>query len=291
MSGLDHAIQACRPRTLSLALTPVGVGACLARGLAGELALAPVLVAAFSAMMIQIGTNLFNDVGDFSRGGDGPDRLGPPRAAASGWFSPGAMKRAAAGCFALAALGGLYLVFVGGGPILALGLASILSGLAYSGGPRPLSHTPLAELFVIAFFGLGATGGTYFLATGRLDAAALVAGLALGCFAAAVLLVNNLRDAAPDARNGRRTLAILLGRRRGEFLYAALVAAPFLLLAPLSGLAPHKPFFVALLVSPVAAQATRALFRAQGAQFNALLGATARLQMFFGLALAIAALW
>lgn len=290
MSTLQNWFAACRPRTLSMALTPVFVGACLARGLYGPIALAPVVVAAFCAAAIQIATNLFNDVRDFERGGDGADRLGPPRAAASGWFSPRDIKNAALLCFALAAFGGLYLVFVGGAPILALGLASILSGYAYSGGPRPLSHTPFGEIFVIAFFGLGATGGSFYLAAGRLAPVAVVAGLALGCFAAAVLLVNNLRDASADARNGRRTLAILLGRRRGNFCFAALLLAPFVLLAPLCGLASNAIFSAALILTPWAGAQIGALWRAQGVQFNGALGAAARLQIAYALVVGLAAL-
>ncbi len=157
-SRLDVWLLAMRPRTLPMALSPVFVGACFAEGFAGGINAPAVVVAALSAIFIQIATNLYNDAGDFERGGDGPDRLGPKRAAASGLLAPIEIKRAALGFFALAACGGLYLVAVGGWPILLLGVLSLLSGWAYAGGPAPISYSPFGEVFVIAFFGLGAVG-------------------------------------------------------------------------------------------------------------------------------------
>src|SRR5665647_2175892 len=145
-------------------------------------------------MFIQLGTNLHNDATDSERGGDGPDRVGPPRVTASGLLNGSIVKRGAAACFALAALVGLYLVFVGGWPILLLAVLSILSGSAYTRGPLPIAYTPLGELFVVAFFGVGAVCGTYWLCTAYLGSAALEAGLALGLLTGAVLLVNNYRD-------------------------------------------------------------------------------------------------
>ena len=289
MTGFFRAwLVAIRPRTLTLSLAPVLVGAALALA-QGPARLAPAAVALVCALCIQIATNLFNDARDFERGGDGPDRLGPPRAAASGLLTPRALKLAAAGCFAVAALGGCFLVALGGWPILALGLLSLFCGWAYSGGPRPISHLPLGELFVIVFFGLGAVGGTYFLCAGRLDAAALIAGLALGCFAAGVLMVNNIRDAAADARNGRRTLAILAGPRMARWIYAGLMAAPFVLLAVLAQPAPHR--LLALLAAPLAVSAVRKTFAlAPGPEMNALLAATARAENFYALLLCLGAL-
>ena len=157
------------------------------------------------------------------RGGDGPDRVGPPRVTAMGLLSAADVKRGAAACFALAALMGLYLIAVGGWPILLLGVLSIAAGWAYTGGPWPIAYTPLGELFVIAFFGVGAVCGTYWLCTGTLGAAALTAGLALGLLAGAVLLVNNFRDVEADARVGRRTLAIMAGPRGTAWIYAGMM--------------------------------------------------------------------
>jgi 1,4-dihydroxy-2-naphthoate polyprenyltransferase len=284
-------IAAARPRTLSMALAPVFVGACLARNFVERIDFLAVLVAALSAVCIQIATNLFNDARDFERGGDGPDRLGPKRAAASGWLAPGEVKNAAFGFFALAALGGLYLVAVGGWPILVLGLLSILSGYAYSGGPAPISHSPFGELFVIAFFGLGAVGGTFWLAAHAFGAAPLLGGLALGLFAAGVLMVNNYRDAAADARIGRRTLAIVAGPRASRVLFAAMMGAPFLILGVLVALAPHRALWLAFGALPMALIQVRRIYaEPPGPELNALLARTAQVQALYALLLGIGAL-
>src|SRR5450759_4324105 len=180
---LSSWIMAARPRTLSLSATPVAVGTALAWAANSQvhwLAVLAVLAALLGSMFIQLGTNLHNDAVDSERGGDGPDRIGPPRVTASGLLSAGNVKRGAAACFGLAALMGLYLIFVGGWPILLLGVLSILSGWAYTGGPLPIAYTPLGELFVVAFFGVGAECGTYWLSTAHLGTAAIEAGLALG---------------------------------------------------------------------------------------------------------------
>jgi 1,4-dihydroxy-2-naphthoate polyprenyltransferase len=183
-------IRAVRPFSLTISIAPVAAGAALAWARAGKVPWTTVLVAAIAAALIQIGTNLYNDAADYLRGGHRSDRVGPLSVIAQGLLSPAALIRAAWLSFACAALLGLYLVYVGGWPILLLGILSIACGWAYTGGPLPIAYTPVAELFVIAFFGLGAVGGTYWLCTGALDAAAIVSGLAIGSFAAAVLLVN-----------------------------------------------------------------------------------------------------
>jgi 1,4-dihydroxy-2-naphthoate octaprenyltransferase len=290
-SRLGVWIVAARPRTLSMALAPVFVGACFAHVFAGRVNLPAMFVAALSAICIQIATNLFNDAGDFERGGDGPDRLGPKRAAASGLLAPGEIKRAAFGCFALAALGGLYLAVVGGWPIVTLGALSLLSGWAYACGPAPISYTPLGELFVIAFFGLGAVGGTYWLAAGALAPEPMLAGLALGLFAAGVLMVNNIRDAVADARVGRRTLAIVAGPAAARALFAVMMAGPFILLGVLIALAPQRALWLAFGASPLAfAQAKRLNATAPGPELNMVLARTTQAQAIFAFLLGIGAL-
>jgi 1,4-dihydroxy-2-naphthoate octaprenyltransferase len=287
---LSTWIGAMRPRTLTMALAPVVVGAALAWLIEGKTHVAAVLVAMLSAACIQIATNLFNDAKDFERGGDGPDRVGPLRAAASGLLSPEAIKRAAYGSFGLAALGGVFLIAVGGWPILLLGLASIASGWAYTGGPRPISYTPYGEIFVIAFFGLAAVCGTYWLCAGALALAPALAGCAVGLFAAGVLMVNNFRDAAADARVGRRTLAIVAGPERSRWLFAAMMLAPFALLAPLSASAPHNHMVLALGALPLALMQTRRLFvEPPGPGLNTVLARTAQTQAVFSLLLSLGA--
>src|SRR3974390_3941843 len=178
--ALRSWLIAARPRTLALSLTPVMVGAALAWAVQGELPVLPVLAALTGSMGIQMGTNLHHDAVDSAHGGDGPDRIGPPRVTAMGLLSARKVKLGAVACLAAAALLGLYLMTVGGWPILLLGVLSIAAGWAYTGGPWPIAYTPLGELFVIGFFGIGAVGGNYWLWAGNLAAPALVSGLPVG---------------------------------------------------------------------------------------------------------------
>lgn len=293
--GLKIWLTAARPRTLTLSLAPVAVGAALASAHGGSFRWCAVVIALLASALIQIGTNLHNDAADGARGGDGPERLGPRRVTAAGLLAAPTVEKAAAACFSGAALGGLYLVWLGGWPILILGLVSILCGWLYSSGPRPISATPLGEIFVIAFFGLGATCGTYFLAIERLDGVALYAGAALGLFAAAVLLVNNHRDRVEDARNGRRTLAIVLGPRASGALYAGLMLAPFGLLLPiasrLSASPVTSPVLAALAAAPFALWLIRRFLREPaGPGFNLILARTAQCQALFAALLCLGAI-
>jgi 1,4-dihydroxy-2-naphthoate octaprenyltransferase len=286
--SLTSWIMASRPRTISLSMTPVAVGAALAWATAGKIGWLAIFAALIGSIFIQLGTNLHNDAIDSERGGDGPDRVGPARATASGLLSGAMVKRGAAACYALAALMGLYLVFVGGWPILLLGLLSIASGWAYTGGPRPIAYTPLGEVFVVAFFGVGAVGGTYWLCTAVLDSAAIEAGLALGLLAGAVLLVNNYRDAEADARVGRRTLAIVAGSRGAIWIYAGLMLLPFALLAPIGHALPRGHVWPALAALPPALVLIYRFGREpRGRGFNRILAWTVQTQMLFGLLLAL----
>ena len=221
-----------RPRTLTMAAVPVAVGAVLAWAGGANPEWVTFVATLACAVLIQIGTNLLNDANDGERGADGPDRLGPVRITGSGLARPRQVRRAALGCFGAALVAGIYLVVVGGLPILVIGFVSLVSGYAYSSGKRPLSHGPFSEVYVIIFFGLVAVAGSYYLQSQRLpDTAVVLTGLAIGCYAAAVLLVNNLRDTAADRRAGRKTLAGRLGIRAAQGLYGLLVLAPFPLLA------------------------------------------------------------
>lgn len=226
-----------RPRTLTMAAVPVTVGAVLAWAGGAIPAWITFIVTLGCALLIQIGTNLFNDANDGERGADGPDRIGPLRITGAGLAQPKQVRRAAIACFVAALLAGVYLVVVGGMPILVIGLVSLASGYAYSSGRRPLSHGPFSEVYVIVFFGLVAVAGSYYLQSGQFpDDAVLLTGIAIGCYAAAVLLVNNLRDTTADIRAGRKTLAIRLGTPTAQWLYGFLLLIPFPILAVAWGL-------------------------------------------------------
>ena len=267
---------ATRPRTLSIAATPVLVGTALALAEGATPAWLAMLAALCCALLIQVGTNLHNDAADFERGTDRPDRIGPLRVTAAGWASPAAVRRAAAISFALALLLGTYLVAIGGWPILAAGLASLLAGWSYSGGRHPISHTPLGELFVLIFFGLVAVAGSHWLQLGATSANAWLAGFVVGMPAAAVLLVNNYRDLEQDRRAGRRTLAVLLGRTRARRVYFTLMMMPFSVMLVLA-LRDRPGAALGLLALPFCLLLCRRLaITAPGPALNLLLAATAR---------------
>jgi 1,4-dihydroxy-2-naphthoate octaprenyltransferase len=281
-------LLAIRPRTLTIAIAPVVAGTALAWSRFNALSLAVLLATLAGAVLIQAGTNLWNDLGDALRGGDQPLRQGPPRVTALGWAAPERVRRAAMACFALAGLIGLYLAYLGGWPILALGIASLAAGWAYSGGPRPIAYTALGELVVVVFFGLGAVAGTVWLQAGLLTPEALVVGLAIGLPAAAVLMANNYRDLEADRLVGRRTLAIRLGLDGSRLAYAVMMLTPFPLM-----MAPTAPDggWVCLAAAPLAIRliidfATRP----RGPAFNAILAATARFQVMLAVLAAVGTL-
>lgn len=271
-----HAI---RPRTLSMSIVPVVTGAVLAWTETGRFALLPVLAALIGALGIQIGTNLLNDASDGESGLDRPARLGPPRVTAEGWASASQVKAGAMLCFAIAALAGLVLIAFGGLPILAVGVAALVAGWAYSRGPAPISATPFGEVFVLIFFGVVAVGGTYFLLAREPSWMALFAGILIGLPASAVLLVNNHRDREGDKLSGRRTLAIRLGLKGTRRLYAGFVAGTLALALVIALAGANPTLILPLAAAPFAWSLMREMWRARiGYGLNLLLGRTAAFQ-------------
>ena len=220
---------AARPHTLGVTLSGVLAACTLAWHQKGGLDWPVAIVTFLAAILIQIATNLFNDAGDYESGIDRGERLGPDRAVAKGWLGTRQVKRAGLGCLALAFVLGVYLVVVGGWPIVLLGLVALFCGWAYTLGPAPISHGPLGEIFVWVFFGLAAVLGTYYLQTGTLSRQIWILGHMMGAFASAVMLVNNTRDAASDVLAGKYTLAVRIGLPACRLLYAGMLAVPYLL--------------------------------------------------------------
>ena len=289
-SRLQICVLACRPKTLSVSLSPVLVGTAIAWHETGSLLWLPLLAAAFGAAFIQIGTNLFNDVGDFLRGTDTPERLGPKRATAEGWLTPNKVKTGAWLNFALAFLCGIYLVAHGGWPIVIIGLASLAAGWAYTSGPKPIAYGPLGECFVFLFFGLVAVGGSYYLQTLTLSPLALSAALLVGLHAAAVITVNNYRDLDGDAKTGKNTLAVRFGRPTTRLIYTAEMLAPYALLPLLHSLGWRAA--LPLLSLPLALKLIRRFHNeAPGPVFNNILAATAGLQLSFALLLTLSVIF
>ncbi len=288
MSSLRAWVLASRPATLSAAIVPVAVGSACAAVLGG-LRVGPALAALAGAMLIQIGTNFANDVFDFEKGADDEARLGPTRAVSAGLITPRAMRVGMVVAFGLAALAGVYLALVAGWVVIAIGVASIASGIAYTGGPFPLGYHGLGDVFVLVFFGFVAVCGTVFVQMGTVPPLALWSAVPVGALATAILVVNNLRDRHGDAQAGKRTLAVRLGRRGAlaelALLLVASYAVPPLLFArgeaSVAVLAP-------LATAPLAVALFRRVARDEGAALNRSLGASARLLLVFGVTFAAA---
>jgi 1,4-dihydroxy-2-naphthoate octaprenyltransferase len=277
---------AARPKTLTAAAAPVLVGSALAaaeHGFRWDVLASTFLGAAF----IQVGTNFANDYFDAKKGADGPDRLGPARATASGWVAPEAMRTAMIVAFGLATLAGLHLVWLRGWPVVAIGLASIASGIGYTAGRRALAYIGAAELFVLAFFGVIATAGTHFAHTGALSRMAVFLGAELGMIAAGILAVNNLRDRAQDVRVNKRTLAVRFGEHFARLEYTAFIALPFLgtIIAALHVGRPS--WALPLLALPLGLANIRRGLRDDGRALNTLLGKTAALELIFAVLLSV----
>lgn len=280
-------LLAARPKTLSAASVPVVVGSACAFEL-DALRLGPALAALGGALLLQIGANFANDVYDYEKGADTAERLGPTRAVQAGLISPRAMKRGMFVVFGLALLLGIYLMIVAGPVILGIGIVSILSAIAYTGGPYPLGYNGLGDIFVFVFFGLVAVCGTVFVQLGRVPELALWCSLPVGALATAILVVNNLRDHEQDARVGKRTLAVRWGPKAVIYEYGILLAVSYavpLFLA--TGSAEGRFVLLPLLTLPLGRRLMRAVATEKGRDLNARLAGTAKLLLLFGLLFAL----
>jgi 1,4-dihydroxy-2-naphthoate polyprenyltransferase len=281
-------LLAARPKTLPAAIGPVLVGAAVAFA-DGAFQGGPALAALLGALLLQIGSNFANDYFDFFRGADTADRLGPPRVTASGLISPVAMQVGMVVVFGAAVVVGLYLVAVGGWPVVAIGGGSILAALAYTGGPFPFGYYGLGDFFVFLFFGLVAVCGTYYVQALTLTPTVVLAAVAPGLLITAILVVNNLRDVETDRSANKRTLAVLLGRRATLAEYMGLLVGAYLM-PPLLWWVAGRSAWLLLpwLTVPLAVKLARTLARAGvGPTFNATLAGTARLSLLFSGLLAL----
>ena len=281
--SLRAYVLACRPPTLAAAVVPVAVGSACALS-AGGFRPGPALAALFGALLLQVGANFANDVFDFEKGADTAERLGPLRAVQAGLVTPRAMRIGMVVVFGAATAVGGYLVTVAGWPVVAIGVASIVCAIAYTGGPYPLGYHGLGDVFVLAFFGFVAVCGTAFVESGHVPLLAWWAALPPGALAAAILVVNNLRDRETDARAGKRTLAVRFGRRFALGEYVALVLLAYAVPVVLVGCGLAGLFTLLPLASaPLAVVLVARLLRTEGRALNALLGQTARLLVVQGL--------
>ena len=276
-------LLAARPKTLPAAAAPVVVGTAVAMG-DGVVSFWPALAALLGALLLQIGANLANDVFDFKKGADTTERLGPLRVTQAGLLSPAQVMTGMWVTFGLAAFIGLYLVWVGGWPIVLIGVLSILSAIAYTGGPFPLGYNGLGDIFVFVFFGLVAVCGTYYVQAQTVSAAAVWASVPVGLLATAILVVNNLRDVDTDRAAGKKTLAVRLGAKGAQVEYFLLVGGAYLtpLLMWLLGIAPVWVMlsWLSLLRLP---PLVRMILHQKGRPLNQALAGTARLELLFSL--------
>ncbi len=279
-------IMASRPPTLAAAFVPVAVGAACAFAEDGFRWL-PTLVALWGAIWIQIGTNFANDVFDFEKGADSEDRLGPSRAVQSDLLTTTQVRWGMVLAFGLAFVGGAYLTWVAGWPIVVIGLGSIASGIAYTGGPYPLGYHGLGDVFVLIFFGFVAVCGTAFVNLGFVPTPAWWAALPVGCLATAILVVNNVRDRVGDREAGKGTLVARFGRRVGIAEYILLLAVSYLT-PPLLFVGGGEPWVLLPLVTvPRATLLLNQLAHLEGRALNETLVGTAKLMVLYGVLFAV----
>ena len=289
-------ILGARPRTLPAAIAPVIVGTAVAAGAsAGVLKGIQVWIVACAlgvAVFVQIATNYANDYSDGKRGTDDPSaRTGPPRLVGSGLATPSEVKRAMLICFALTAICGLPLVLFVDLKLLFVGLAAIAAGWFYTGGNRPYGYAGFGEIFVFVFFGLVATMGSTFVQTESLSWLSFGAGVAMGCLATALLVVNNLRDIPGDTVVGKKTLAVRLGDRKTRILYVLLIVIPVVMVPLLAGLSGRPLAVLALLaIVPARQPITQVLSGARGPALIPVLVRTGQVQIVYALLLSVG-LW
>jgi len=281
-------ILAIRPKTLPAAVSPVIVGTAMA---IVDKSFKPVvaLAALAGALLLQIGANLANDYFDYVKGVDTVDRLGPTRAVQSGLIPAKHIKTGTTITFVFAAIAGSYLIFVGGWPIFLIGLVSILTALAYSGGPYPLASHGLGDIFVFIFFGFVAVCGTYYVQTLHLTLQVVLMSISVGFLVTAILVVNNLRDINTDKRARKYTLAVIIGRRGTKMEYIILLTGAYIipLMLWLADMISEWGTLLPMFSLPMAIFTIRIIQHSEGILLNQALAGTANLSFVFSLLLSI----
>lgn len=284
-------LLAARPRTLPAAAAPVIVGTALALA-DGLFRPGPALAALLTALLLQIGANVANDVFDYYRGADTPERQGPLRVTQAGLLTPRQTLAGMWTIFGLTGLLGLYLAFVAGWPVILVGLAAIAAAILYTGGPLPFGYYGLGDLFVFIFFGLVAVGGTYYVQAGQLSAAALWSAVPIGLLTTAILVVNNLRDIETDRKAGKLTLAVRLGAAGARIEYLLCLAGAYLapILMWVAGVS--SPWvMLAWLSLPLAVRLVRQIYRETGRALNLALAGTGQFELVFAVLFSIGLLF
>jgi 1,4-dihydroxy-2-naphthoate octaprenyltransferase len=281
-SSVQIWMMAARPKTLPAGIAPVLVGTALA-GFMHVFHPLRFVAALLGSILIQVGTNLSNDYSDARRGADTEDRLGPVRVTAGGLVPPKQVLIATYVTFGLAVLCGVYLVAVAGWQLLLIGVASILAGVLYTGGPRPYGYEGLGEVFVFLFFGVAAVAGSYFVQIRDFSWESLALSVPVGLIAAALLVVNNTRDIDTDRRANKRTLAVRMGRDRSRQMYALMIYAAYPLALVTWVFGPLKPWLLlSWLTLPLAFPVVKLVStHTDGPSLNQALAKTGKLQLAF----------
>jgi 1,4-dihydroxy-2-naphthoate octaprenyltransferase len=276
-------VLASRPKTLLAAFVPVMVGSALAVN-ENKFVLHYSLIALICAVLIQIGTNFTNDLYDYLKGADNEKRKGPLRVLASGLISVREMKAGIMLVFGLTFLFGLYLVYIGGVIILTVGILSIITGLAYTAGPFPLSYNGLGDIFVFIFFGIIGTVFTYYLHTLEITPVSFLVSIPVGALITNILIVNNYRDINEDKAAGKKTLAAIFGKRFSRYQFSILLIISFIIPLILFLFFDFEiTVLLPLLIAPLALRLIITLNNYEGAMLNRTLENTAKFSALYGI--------
>ncbi|MGC8774095.1 MAG: 1,4-dihydroxy-2-naphthoate polyprenyltransferase [Chlorobaculum sp.] len=281
-SAFQAWMLAIRPKTLPAGAMPVVIGSALAAA-SGVFKPLPALVALICALGIQIATNFINEIYDFRKGADTAERLGPTRTVAAGIITEQTMTRVSIALGISVFVLGMYLVAIGGWPILLIGVLSLLFAWAYTGGPFPIAYSGLGDVFVFIFFGLVAVGGTYYVQALSLPMEVLVAAAAPGAFSVCILLVNNIRDIDTDRKVGKMTLPARIGAPAARALYVALAVLAYLVPFYMINTGYSPWCLLSLLSIPLAIGMVRTLYASEGRALNAVLAGTGKVLTVHGL--------
>lgn len=279
---------AARPPTLLASTAPVLVGGGLARA-DGVFRLDAFAATLAAAVLINIAANFANDASDAARGADTAERIGPPRAVATGMLTARQVWAGTAMVVGAAAALGVYLAWISDWVVIAIGLAAIVAMLGYTGGPWPYGYHGLGEVFVFVFFGLAAVVGSRYVHDTTAPAEAWLLAVPVGFLVTAILVANNIRDIDTDRTAGKQTLAVVLGRSRTRVLYGGLVLGAFVAIAAfVAAGAVEAGALIALIALPMAGAPIRTVATTEaGPELIGALKATARLHLATGLLLAI----
>ena len=280
---MNRWVIASRPKTMTAAIAPVLLGSALAY-YEGAFDIIIFFVILIAACLIQIGTNLTNDLFDYIKGADNNDRLGPKRAMQAGLILEPEMKRAIFIVFSLSICFGFYLALLGGWIIVGIGLLSILFAILYTGGPYPLAYNGLGDIFVFIFFGLIAVSGTYYLYTDYFSINSFILGSSAGCLATAILVVNNLRDVDNDKEYGKNTLAVYFGKKFTQFEYLLLMIIVYIIPIYISiDLGNKASIYIVYFTLPICIRLIIDVFYKKNSMLNETLETTAKLLLLYSL--------